>query len=99
MFFVDALGRGVLLVAAGSAFAPNAHAGAWTLAEGMQTWFATISREDGDVGQAWRTNDFSELGLSDGWGLTSKFESEIRIGDRYDDRSGFRVGLQKAFAN
>lgn len=89
--------RGILLVAASGAIAPNANAGAWTLAEGVQTWFATISREDGDFGQAWRTDDFGELGLGDGWGLTSKFESEIRIGDTYDDRSGFRIGLQKAF--
>jgi hypothetical protein len=98
MFPRGALGRGILLVAASGAVAPNAHAGAWTLAEGMQKWFATISREDGDFGQAWRTDDFSELGLGDGWGLTAKFESEIRISDQYDDRSGFRVGLQKAFA-
>ncbi len=98
MFPRSALGRGALLVAASGAIAPNAHAGAWTLAEGVQQWFATISREDGDFGQAWRTDDFSELGLGDGWGLTAKFESEIRIGDTYDDRTGFRVGLQKAFA-
>lgn len=98
MFPGSALGRGVLFVAASGALAPGAHAGAWTLAEGVQRTFATISREDGDFGQAWRTDDFSEIGLGDGWGLNAKFESEIRIGDRYDDRSGFRVGVQKAFA-
>jgi hypothetical protein len=54
MFSGGALRRGVLLAAAGGAIAPNAHAGAWALADGMQKWFATISREDGDFGQAWR---------------------------------------------
>lgn len=50
MFSGGTLRLGVLLVAAGGAMAPNAHAGAWTLATGMQKWFATISREDGDFG-------------------------------------------------
>ena len=77
-----ALRRGALLAAAGGAIAPNAHAGAWALADGMQKWFATISREDGEFGQPWRTDDFSELGLRDGWGLTARFESKIRIGDQ-----------------
>ena len=81
MFSGRALRRGVLLAAAGGAIAPNAHAGAWALADGMQKWSATISREDGDFGQAWQTDDFSELGLRDGWGLTARFESQIRIGD------------------
>jgi len=81
MFSGGALRRGVLLAAAGGAIAPNAHAGAWALADGMQKWFATISREDGEFGQPWRTDDFSELGLRDGWGLTARFESQIRIGD------------------
>jgi hypothetical protein len=34
----------------------------------MQRWFATISREGGDFGQAWRPYDFTEPGLGDGWG-------------------------------
>lgn len=75
-----------------------ANAGAWTLPEGQQSWFATISRESGDFGQAWRADDFSELGLGDGWGVNGKVESEIRIGSTYDDRSGVRLGLQKSFA-
>ena len=74
-----------------------AHAGAWSLPEGQQTWFVTVSRESGDFGQAWRTDDFNEMGLGDGWGLNVKVESEIRIGDTYDDRSGARLGVQKAF--
>lgn len=41
MFTGRALGRGVLLVVASGAAAPLAHAGAWTLAEGMQKWFAS----------------------------------------------------------
>jgi hypothetical protein len=75
-----------------------AHAGAWSLPEGEQTWFATVSRESGDFGQAWRADDFNEIGLGDGWGLNGKVESEIRIGSTYDDRSGVRIGVQKAFA-
>lgn len=87
--------RGVVLVTASSVIAPSASAGAWTLAEGAQKWFATVSREDGDFGQAWRTDDFSELGLGVGWGLTAKFESRSASAI-HDDRSGFRLGLQKA---
>ena len=74
-----------------------AHAGAWSLASGEQSWFATISRESGDFGQAWRADDFNETGLGGGWGFNVKVESEIRIGDTYDDRSGARFGVQKAF--
>jgi hypothetical protein len=92
-----ALCRGALLVAASGAVAPHADAGAWSLAQGVQQWFATISREEGDFGEAWRTDDFTEIGIGDGWGFNAKFESEIRISDQYDDRSGFRLGLQKAF--
>lgn len=86
-----------MMVAGASAAAPMAHAGAWSLPEGQQTWFVTVSRESGDFGQAWRTDDFNEMGLGDGWGLTVKVESEIRIGDTYDDRSGARLGVLKAF--
>ena len=63
----------------------------------MQQWFVTISREEGDFGEAWRTDDYSELGLGDGWGFNAKFESQIRISDLYDDRSGVRLGVQKSF--
>jgi hypothetical protein len=97
MLQTGALLRGTLLVAAGGAVAPDADAGAWTLAQGVEKWFVTISREDGDFGEAWRTDNFTELGLGDGWGFTAKVESEIRISDQYDDRSGIRLGLQKAF--
>lgn len=82
----------------GGAVVPNAHAEACTLTEGMQKWFATISRQDGDFGQAWRTCYSSELSLGDGWGLTAKFEGGFPIGDKHDDRSDFRVGLPKAVA-
>lgn len=36
--------------------------------------------------------------MGDSWGLNFKAESEIRIGATYDDRSGARLGIQKAFA-
>ena len=81
-----------------AAGASPAHAGAWSLPEGVQQWFATISRETGDFGEAWRADDFSEFGLGDGWGVNIKLESEIRIGSTYDDKSGVRLGIQKAFA-
>jgi len=64
----------------------------------MQQWFATLSRETGDFGEAWRADDFGEIGLGDGWGVNIKLESEIRIGSTYDDKSGVRLGVQKAFA-
>ena len=66
MFQGSALRRGAFLVVASGAIAPHAQAGPWTLAQGAQQWFLTISREDADFGQAWRTDDYSELGLGDG---------------------------------
>lgn len=78
--------------------AQPAHAGAWSLPADAHSWFATISRETGDFGEAWRADDFTEIGLGDGWGVNIKVESEIRIGTTYDDRSGARLGIQKAFA-
>lgn len=90
--------RGALMLASGASLAPMAHAGAWSLPEGQESWFATVSRESGDFGQAWRADDFTEFGVGDGWGVNIKVESEIRIGSTYDDRSGGRVGVQKAFA-
>lgn len=36
--------------------------------------------------------------MGDGWQVVTKLESQISIGDTYDDRSGFRLGVQKAFA-
>lgn len=90
--------RSAWLLAGAGALAPWAHAGAWSLPEGEERTFATVSREAGDFGQAWRTDSYSELGLGDGWGLNGKIESEIRIGSTYDDRSGVRLGVQRAFA-
>lgn len=75
-----------------------AHAGAWSLPQGSHSWLATISRETGDFGEAWRADDFTEMGLGDGWNVNIKIESEIRIASTYDDRSGARLGLQKSFA-
>lgn len=90
--------RGALLLATSGSLAPIAHAGAWSLKEGEQQWFATVSRESGDFGQAWRADDVTEMGFGDGWGVNLKLETQIRIGDTYDDRSGTRIGVQKAFA-
>lgn len=90
--------RGAVLLATSGAIAPVANAGAWSLKEGEQQWFATVSRETGDFGQAWRADDFTEVGVGDGWSLNVKVETQIRIDDTYDDRSGVRVGVQKAFA-
>ncbi len=86
------------MLVTGGAAAPAAEASAWALAEGVQQTFATVSRETGDFGQSWRADDYVELGLGDGWALNTKIETNIRINDLYDDRSGFRVGLLKAFA-
>lgn len=90
--------RSILALASTAPLAQPAHAGAWSVAEGVQQWFATISHETSDFGEAWRADDFVELGLGDGWSVNTKLESEIRIGSTYDDRSAFRLGVQKAFA-
>ena len=65
---------------------------------GAHSWLASISRETGDFGEAWRADDFTEIGMGDGWGVNIKVESEIRIGTTYDGRSGARLGIQKAFS-
>ena len=93
-----AAARSILLLAGTAPLAQPAHAGAWSLAEGMQQWFATISHESGDFGQAWRADDYTEYGLGDGWGLNVKVETQIRIDTTDDDRSQYRIGVQKAFA-
>jgi hypothetical protein len=93
-----AAARSILLFVGAAPLAQPAHAGAWSLAEGTQQWSATVSRETGDFGQAWRADDYTEYGLGDGWGLTTKVETDIRIDTTYDDRSQFRIGIQRAFA-
>lgn len=93
-----ALGGAVLISAASGFAAPAAHASAWSLPAGTQQWFATISRETGDFGEAWRADDYVEIGLGDGWSVTGKAEGQIRIGSTYDDRTGFKLGVQRAFA-
>ena len=90
--------HGFLLLAGAGSLAQPAEAGAWAIAEGEQQWFATVSRETGDFGEAWRADDFTEYGLGGGWAVNAKIESEIRIADFYDDRSGFRLGVMKSFA-
>lgn len=90
--------RGLLWLAGTTTLAQPAHAGAWAMAEGVQQWFAAVSHETGDLGEAWRADDFIEFGLGGNWAINAKIESEIRISDIYDDRTGFQVGVLKAFA-
>lgn len=93
-----ATARGPLWLAGTTTLAQPAHAGAWAMAEGVQQWFAAVSHETGDLGEAWRADDFIEFGLGENWAINAKIESEIRISDIYDDRTGFQVGVLKAFA-
>lgn len=93
-----AAARSILLVVGTAPLAQPAHAGASSLAEGMQQRLASVSRESGDFGHAWRAVDDTEYGLVDGWGRNAKVETEICIDTAYDDRSQYRIGLQKAFA-
>ena len=37
------------------------------------------------------------MGSADGWGLNVKVETRIRIDTTDDDRSRYRIGIQKAF--
>lgn len=90
--------RSILLLAGTSSLAQPAHAGAWALAEGVSQWFATVSRDSGDFGQVWRADDFTEYGLGGGWALNAKVETEVRFNELYDERSGYQLGILKAFA-
>lgn len=67
----SALWRGALVVGR-SVTVPGGHPRA--RAESAQKWFETVCREGGHVRKAWRTDDFSKMGLGDGWGLTVRFE-------------------------
>jgi hypothetical protein len=78
--------------------AEPACAGAWTQKAGDQQWIATVSRETGEFGEAWRADDYIDVGFGGGWGVNLKVEGEVRVQDTLDDRTGFRAGLQKSFA-
>jgi hypothetical protein len=78
--------------------AEPAFAGAWTQKAGEQQEIATISRETGDFGEAWRADDNMEAGFGGGWGANLKVAGEVRIGDTFDDRTAVGVGVQKSFA-
>ncbi len=91
-------GRSILLLTGTAWLVQPAEAGAWAIGQGVQQWLASVSHETGDFGEAWRGDDSIEFGLGDGWTVNAKVESEIRLGDLYDDRSGFRLGVLKAFA-
>lgn len=90
--------RGAVLAATGGAIAPEALAGAWSQPAGATQSIVSVSREDGDFGESWRIDSFNDYGFGDGWGVTLKAETQIRIDDLYDERSGWRIGAQKAFA-
>ena len=86
------------MLATSRSLAPVAYAGAWSVPAGEQQWYATVSRETSDFGPAWRADDFADVGIGDGWQVVTKLESQISTGGTYNDRSGFRLGVQKAFA-
>jgi hypothetical protein len=90
--------RWLAVISGVAPLAEPAFAGAWTQKAGEQQWIATVSRETGDFGQAWRADDYVEAGFGGGWGLNLKVEGEIRIADTFDDRTAVRAGLQKSFA-
>ena len=46
----------------------------------------------------WRTENLTESGIGGGWGLNLKLENEKRLAGPGDDRTGWRLGLQKSFA-
>ena len=54
-----AAARSILLIVGTAPLAQSVHAGARSLAEGVQQWLATVWREGGDFGQAWRADDYS----------------------------------------
>jgi hypothetical protein len=78
--------------------AEPAFAGAWTQKAGEQQWITTVSRETGDFGETWRTDNYGEAGFGGGWGVNLSIDSEIHASDEFDDRVGLRAGVQKSFA-
>lgn len=90
--------RWVFIVSGVAPLAEPAFAGAWTQAPGEQQWIASVSHETSDFGEAWRADDLTEFGFKGGWAVNFKVESQMRIGDALDNRSGFRAGVQKSFA-
>jgi hypothetical protein len=90
--------RWIVAISGIAPLAEPAFAGAWTQKAGEQQWIATVSRETGDFGEAWRAEDYVETGFGGGWGANLKVEGEVSIAETYDDRTAIRAGLQKSFA-
>jgi hypothetical protein len=78
--------------------AQPAFAGAWSQDRGDQQMIVTLSRETGDFDESWRASDHFEAGFGGGWAMNLKAETEVRLGDAADNRSGFALGGKKAFA-
>jgi hypothetical protein len=90
--------RWLVVISGVAPLAAPAFAGAWTQKAGESQTISSVSRETGDFGEAWRSDEYLETGFGGGWGFNLKVEGEIRIADTYDDRTAFRAGLQKSFA-
>jgi hypothetical protein len=94
----SAAARWAIVVSGLSPLAQPAFAGAWTPEPGALKSIATVSRETGEFGQSWRSDGYTEYGFAGGWAANLKFETELRIADLVEERSGFRAGIQKSFA-
>lgn len=92
------LARWVCVVSGAASAAGVASAGAWSPVAGKGQQITTVSRERGDFGETWRTDDLFDLGLSRGWAASLKLEGQLRTQTGYDDRTAFGVGIKKSFA-
>jgi hypothetical protein len=90
--------RWLIAISATTPLAAPAFAGAWTLPAKSSHTIATVSHTTIDDGDMWRTETLTESGVGGGFGLNFKVENEKRFTSVNDDKTGWRVGLQKSFA-
>lgn len=82
----------------GSLCAERAHAGAWSQEQGKSQSITSLSRDTGEFGKKYRIDTYLDYGFGGGWAVNFKAETELASQSAYEERSGFRVGLQKSFA-
>jgi hypothetical protein len=90
--------RWLIAISATAPLAAPAFAGAWTQPAKSSLTIATVSHAAIDDGEMWRTETLTESGFGGGWGLNLKIENEQRFAGANNDKTGWRLGVQKSFA-
>ncbi|HEV7691774.1 MAG TPA: hypothetical protein VGO52_13150 [Hyphomonadaceae bacterium] len=90
--------RWLIAISVTTPLAAPAFAGAWTQPAKSSLTIATVAHASVEDGDMWRTETLTESGFGGGWGMNLKIENEKRFASINDDRTGWRLGIQKSFA-